>query len=321
MSTLTSLFGGAGGGTPINGIAQFANAPTLYTDLDNKVWLKAGNISVDLATYPDAINKGNAWELESINFIKSKVVADTVTRGIFFKPDGLKMYTLGITNDNVSEYDLSTAWDISTAVFLQGISVSAQDSTPSDLFFRADGLKMYIIGTAGWDINEYDLSTAWDVTTAVYVRAFGLSSTDETDAQACFFKPDGLKMYTLGQATDKLVEYNLSTAWNISTAVFLRNIVTTANDNSPTGIFFRADGLVLYISGSKLSRYNLSTAWDVSTAVFNSTVAISVSSLFFNPNGLSVYTVSQNSVTEYSLVYVGIADTTGLDSNSYVRIK
>ncbi|GAH44234.1 unnamed protein product, partial [marine sediment metagenome] len=50
---------------------------------------------------------------------KSKLVSDeeTVPIGVFFKPDGLKMYVVGTSADSVLQYALSTAWDVSTAIY------------------------------------------------------------------------------------------------------------------------------------------------------------------------------------------------------------
>jgi hypothetical protein len=57
------------------------------------------------------------------------------------------MYVIGSSGDDVNEYDLSTAWDISTASYLQNFSVGAQETTPSGIFFKPDGTKMYVIGS------------------------------------------------------------------------------------------------------------------------------------------------------------------------------
>jgi sugar lactone lactonase YvrE len=92
--------------------------------------------------------------------------------GLFFKPDGTKMYVIGTVGDDVNEYDLSTAWDITTASYLQNFSVAAQEINPTSIFFKPDGTKMYVVGSVGDDVNEYDLSTAWDVSTASYLQNF-----------------------------------------------------------------------------------------------------------------------------------------------------
>jgi hypothetical protein len=111
---------------------------------------------------------------------------ETSPQGVFFKPDGLKMYIVGLIGDDVNEYDLSTAWDISTASYLQNFSVAAQETFPRGLFFKPDGTKMYICGSTGDDVNEYDLSTAWDISTASYLQNKCVCARNKP--QGLFFK-------------------------------------------------------------------------------------------------------------------------------------
>ena len=279
MSNLSDLYPSGGGGTPINGLAQFANAPVLYDALDGGTYLQAGNISTDIATYPDALFINS---LAYVLFLQDFSVAsqDTSPSGIFFRADGLKMYMVGFTYDKVYEYDLSTAWNISTAVYLQDFSVVSQDGAPLGIFFKSDGLKMYMVGNTGDKVYEYDLSTAWNISTAVYLQDFSVAS-QEIVPQGIFFKADGLKMYMVGSTNDKVYEYDLSTAWNITTAVYLQDFSVASQDSNPSGIFFKADGLKMYMVGSL---------------------------------GDKVY--------EYDIpLILGLSSATGLDANTYVRIK
>jgi hypothetical protein len=205
-------------------------------------------------------------------------------RGIFFKPDGTKMYVIGETGDDVNEYDLSTAWDVSSASFLQIFSIAAQETSPTSIFFKTDGTKMYVLGRSGDDVNEYDLSTAWDVSTSVYLQNFSVAAQD-SGPWGIFFKPDGTKMYILGTQGDDVNEYDLSTAWSVSTASFVQNFSVSAQDTSPTEINFNPDGTKMFIVGTasdSVHEYDLSTAWDVSTAVYNS-VSFSVAGQETNP--------------------------------------
>ena len=63
-------------------------------------------------------------------------------------------------------------FDVSTASYVQNFSVSAQETGPSGITFNNDGTKMFIVGYSGDDVNEYSLSTAFDVSTATYVQNF-----------------------------------------------------------------------------------------------------------------------------------------------------
>ena len=230
-------------------------------------------------------------------------------RGIFFKPDGAKMYIMGASDRDVEEYDLSTAWDISTASYLQNFSVTAQETNPEDIFFKPDGTKMYITGRSGDDVNEYDLSTAWDVSTASYLQNFSVN-LQESIPRGMFFKPDGLKMYVLGDSGDDVNEYDLSTAWDISTASYLQNFSVTAQETNPEDIFFKPDGTKMYItgrSGDDVNEYDLSTAWDVSTASYLQNFSVSAqeaapTGVFFKSDGTKMYIVgaSGKAVYQYS---------------------
>jgi hypothetical protein len=59
-------------------------------------------------------------------------------------------------------------------VILRSFSISAQETNPTGIAFNADGTKMFITGTVGDDVNEYDLSTGFDVSTASYVTELSL---------------------------------------------------------------------------------------------------------------------------------------------------
>jgi len=232
---------------------------------------------------------------------------------IFFKPDGLKMYVVDNGGDDVDEYNLSTAWNVSTASYLQKFSVAAQETTPNGLFFKPDGLKMYVCGSSSDNINEYNLSTAWNVSTASYLQKFSVAA-QETVPTGLFFKPDGLKMYIIGAAGDDINEYNLSTAWNVSTASYLQSFSVAAQTTNPRSIFFKPDGLKMYVSGDQsltdyVHEYNLSTAWNVSTASYLQRFSVEAQAalcngIFFKPDGLKMFALSRdpNSVFEYDLV-------------------
>ena len=251
-----------------------------------------------------------AWDVSTAAYTQSFSVSgqDTVPTGLFFKPDGSKFYVVGDTGNSVYEYDLSTAWDVSTATYLQAFSVAAQESSPKGLFFKPDGLKMYVLGYTEDDVKEYDLSTAWDISTATYGRDFSVISNAQNPTDV-FFKPDGLKMYVTSNTSGDVNEYNLSTAWLVTTAVYSQNLSVSAQAGDPTSVFFKPDGLKMYVlsfAGDDVNEYDLSTAWDVSTATFLQAYSVQddlAEGLFFKPDGLKFYVVGQRnrSVAEYNL--------------------
>ena len=292
-----------------------------------------------IATAIDAVYEYNlsiAWEVSTASFLQSKSVSgeETAPTGVFFKPDGLKMYVVGSNGDEVNEYDLSTAWDISTAVWLQIFILASQDNVPEGIFFKPDGLKMYVIGNINNRVFEYDLSTAWDISTASYLQGKSIGVQD-TDPKGVFFKPDGLKMYVLGNQNDRVYEYNLSTAWDVTTASFLQNFSVASQTASPTGVFFKPDGLKMYVVAASnvptVFQYDLSIAWNLSpvtasftypTTNFKSVVTQEtfLTGLFFKPDGLKMYVVGPNGdeVNEYDLSTAWDITTASYLQNFYV---
>ena len=119
------------------------------------------------------------------------------------------MFVVGWTGDDVNEYTLSTGFDVSTASFVDSFSVSGQESSPTGLAFNNDGTKMFIIGFDGDDVNEYTLSTGFDVSTASFVDSFSVSDQEGTLTDLTF-NDDGTKMFVIGHSGDDVNEYTLS---------------------------------------------------------------------------------------------------------------
>jgi len=261
--------------------------------------------------------EGLTWNLSTAVYAsKSLSVAarETNPYGISFKPDGTKLYVLGTAGDDVNEYNLSTAWDVSTASYLQVFSIAAQETIPTGLFFKPDGLKMYVIGQSGTDVNEYDLSSAWNVSTASYLQNFSVSA-QETQPYGISFKSDGTKMYILGTSGVDVNEYDLSSAWDVSTASYLQNFSVSAQELNPLGLFFKPDGTKMYVSGAvggDVNEYDLSTPWDVSSASYLQNFSVVAQDqnnpgLFFKPDGTAFYYVGNTNDTVYQYTLGGFS--------------
>jgi len=226
---------------------------------------------------------------------------------LFFSPDGLKMYVIGSTGDDVNEYNLSTAWVVSSAVFATNFSVSGQDTSPTGLFFRADGTKMYVLGATNDAVYQYTLSTPWSVATASYDNISFSVTAQEISPSAISFKPNGLSMYVVGNTGDAVYQYTLSTAWNVSTATFLQSFSVSGQESVPTGMAFTGDGSRMFIVGSTgddVNVYNLTTPWDISTSAFVNVFSVSgqdtsPQGIYIKPDGTKMYIMGQTNDTVY----------------------
>ena len=137
--------------------------------------------------------------------------------GVAFNDDGLKMFIVGNERDSIHEFTLTENFDVSTASFVDAFSVSSQESEPTGIAFNDDGLKMFIVGSNGDDVNEYKLSVNFDVSTASFVDAFSVSSQDN-DPRDIAFDPSGRYMFIVGDQGNDVNVYKLSENFDVSTA-------------------------------------------------------------------------------------------------------
>lgn len=253
----------------------------------------------DTWTPPEQFDLSTPWDVSTaVPRVKKFYLGnqEATCHGVYVKPDGTKFYIVGSTGDDVNEYDMSTPYDVSTGTYVQNFSVSAQENQPYGVEFKTDGTKMYIVGISGDDINEYDLSTPWDISTASYLQSFSVSAQEHSPTEVRF-KPDGTKFFMTGYGGDDVNEYSLSTPWDVSTASYVTNILT--GESGQVGLTFATDGTKMYTCGTTfdyIKEWNLSTAWDLSTATLHQDsgeLMTSPYSLFIaNTNATGVATTS-----------------------------
>lgn len=292
---------------------QVSPVQCLFNDDGSVLYFAFANIITqqDVST-PYDVSTTTAWAAQTTGYFNVNAQEATVN-AIAFKSDGTKMYVMGATGDDVNEYALSTAWDITTASFTTSFSVATQDTTPRGLFFKSDGTKMYMCGNSSDQVHEYALSTAWDVSSASYTTSAGFAST--ANPSGIFFSSDGTKLAV--QFTSENIIYDLSTAWDISSKSTYATTPTTnafnitPQDGVPNGIFFKPNGSELYLIGGgtdSVYQYTLSTAFDITTASLTNSFSISSqttqgTTIAFKTDGTAMYIAEWDfdSVLEYTL--------------------
>lgn len=297
--------------------AQELQPEGLFFKPDGTKMYVVGSIGDDVNEY----DLSTAWDISTASYVQNVSVSqDSSPQDVFFKSDGTKMYVVGTQLDRVYEYGLSTAWDVSTATVSTYKVISTQEATPTGLYFRSDGIKMYIVGSSGDEVNEYDLSTAWDISTASYLQNFSILGQGSLPS-GIFFKSDGTKMYVSEDVNNRVNEYGLSTAWDISTASYSTYYSVTPEDTNPRGVFFKSDGTVMYFVGyltDSVYSYPVSSAWDISSIapdVWNGTAGNKWSTTSGGSGGASVPTTSDavffdaNSGSSATLVPVASGNT------------
>ena len=246
---------------------------------------------------------------------------ENAPRGITFNNDGSKMYIIGNTGQDVNEYNLSTNFDISTASFVDSYSFmtptqeSNLESEPMSVKFNNDGTKMFIVGTGSANVNEFILTTAYDVSTASHETTFDVSGQDGKPF-GLDFNNDGTKMFITGNAGDDINEYSLNVGFDLSAGVnfvqlkdLTHPMSLDTNEDEPFGIEFNPDGTTMFIIGTKgndVNQYALSTGFDISTLSFVGGLHVNLQE--GNPSGIAFST---------SGLRMFITGTTGDEVNEY----
>ena len=190
--------------------------------------------------------------------------------------------------------------------------------------FSADGTKFFALDIASTTsqsaVREFTLSTPYTFNVNTITSASDSVITlvdsfivgDRTTApRGLAFKTDGTEMYICSYNSSDVLQYTLSTGFDVSTASYTRTYDTTRVDYAQD-ITFKPDGTKMYITentNEATDQYSLSTAWDISTASYDSVTLdhsayqTSPEGIIFNNDGTKFYVVGDghNDITEYTL--------------------
>ena len=181
-----------------------------------------------------------AWNITTASYVQSKQF--DLPYGIWISPDGTNLYFHDYHFYQFKQYAMSTPWDISTASHVRFFSLAYGASC----FFNSDGTKLFIGDSANDKVHEYALSTGWDISTASHVQDFSVAG-ETGKLYGLFFHPNGTKMYvTGGTGYSNVIQYALSTPWDISTAIHTQ----TKGVGQCGGLSFKPDGKRMYVSSA-----------------------------------------------------------------------
>ena len=168
------------------------------------------------------------WNVTTASLTHTFNVApyEATVGGIAFDYTGTNAYIVGTTTDRVHQFNLATAWNMATASYKQNVSITLQEGSASDIYFRGDGYRFYLTGITSDRIYQYDMSTAWNVQTATTTGNAYINSLDANPSML-FFSDLGEKVYIGGYTTDKVYQIPLGNPWDVNTLSF------SLPDNTP----------------------------------------------------------------------------------------
>lgn len=231
---------------------------------------------------------------------------------------GEYLYVLENQIEYVRRYELGNPFDL-TSIGTSTVSTSLAGTLNltdlSDFCISNDGLKLYVTGgTNTTAINEFDLSSPWDITNPTF-------STYLTFASSAFYSftfstnGDYLYIYEVGQTSaDAIWQYELNSNFDFSGGSTLVGTFKIIGNNPTTSISkirFSEDGRYMFISDrntNEFRQYELSEQWQVSTASLvrlnsneNNILSNNMYSFEFNSDGSKMYYLNNlQQVSQYS---------------------
>lgn len=201
-----------------------ANGEKLYVGGGDAVYqYSINNFSIDAASY------------DSISVSLSSLVSDSLFRDLYFKPDGSACYTISGSSSLLRQFNLSTPFDLSSAV---SYSVKRLSSSPSltvlgttpgtvgtnnSIYIGDNGKRIYFSvsnGTYGLITVGAVLNTPWDLesirSNTNEVLDYGSEMTELP--RSIFFNSSGTRFYCLDDDAEFLLEYSLIYPWILSSA-------------------------------------------------------------------------------------------------------
>jgi hypothetical protein len=169
---------------------------------------------------------------------------ESAPQGVTFKPDGTRAYICGNSSDKVFQYNLSTAWDLSTGSY--STSFNTPTVNPRDLALNNDGTKIYTID--GTQVFQATLSTAYDLSTASDDGSSARNQLPVSGVGLCFAS-DGSAFYWCDSNARNIYQVNLTTAYDVSTG---SSISYTLNYPSNMGYIAGAQCLDINADGTKM---------------------------------------------------------------------
>lgn len=237
------------------------------------------------------------WDCTTAKYKQTKALTawGTGPHDSAWSPDGKKAFVVDNTSQEITEFDLTTPWDVSTMGWIYTMSTTSEESNPQGLCFNHDGTKMFITGAGSDKVNMYTLSTAWALSTATPTNLKDLSGNSNVP-MGIRFSPDGLKMFISDGSLDELQLWILTTAWDVTTASYTTKF--DASMDTIEGFSFSPDGRRLYVvdggAEDDIHEYELLTPWDITTGIHTRSLdltglAAMPNGVTFSPNGHKMY--------------------------------
>ena len=190
----------------------------------------------------------------------------------------------------------STLWNVAGATYDSvSFSVAAQSTAPFSIFIKPDGTILFVLDQGTGIVYQYPLLTPWVISSADAgsVVSFSTGHTGGTISSTTF-SSDGTKLYTSGSPPETVLQYTLSTPWDVTTAgsSITYDASAQVTNNFTISVEFNTTGTKMYLlvfNTKTIFQYTLSTPWDISSGVtYDNISKLLVGALANNPQSLTL---------------------------------
>ena len=190
---------------------------------------------------------------------------------LHWNEDGTILFITEGTNNgerNVCQVDINTAYDITALAQHSDPGFNMNDGSATDVSavgtkaegidFSNDGLKLFIVGSSDDKVFEFSLSSKFNLTGAAYTGNFFDTSSAVSEPAAMRFSKDGKQLFINDATDDKIVQWSLSSAFDLTSTITLRgsfsiradyqSVASNSNTAILEGLEFNNDGSKFFIT-------------------------------------------------------------------------
>lgn len=203
--------------------------------------------------------------------------------------------------------------------------IGDKENNIQGLYIRPNSSSILVLGVSSDNVYKYSMSSAANIASATLTEGYSVT-TRELNPTGITLSATGNLMYVVGNISDNVLQYSLSTAYSPATATYMSNLYIGDIDTNPQDITFNATGSKFYIAGvtgSKVYQYNMSNNWDITTATYNTSLVVADANpraLFLTPTGDSLFVLGQQkaSIFQYNLSENDNLASATLYANAYI---
>ena len=224
-----------------------------------------------LSTAFDPTSKSGSATSVSLDFNTGDASQGNWPVGHAWNSDGTKLFVAnwdGVDEYWIHSYDLSTAYDVST---ISLVTPSESNSYNTGLYnvkslaVSSDGTKFYFLEDDARQVRQITFATAYDVSSSASSATLSISS-NTTYPRSLAFSDNGKKLFVGDTSNEKIHQYNLTTAWDISSGVSYDGGITLTTTIDPFGIVFTHGGtkmLILDEAGETVDVHSLKSPFNL----------------------------------------------------------